>query len=48
MTERLSLTGIDIKIFIRDFPGGPVVESLLPLQGTWVQSLVREIRSCML
>ena len=32
------------------FPGGPVVKtpSTLPLQGTWILSLVRELRSCML
>ena len=27
-----------------DFPAGPVVKTL-PLQGAWVQSLVRELRS---
>ena len=31
----------------RDFPGGPVVKILLPLQGVRVHSLVRELRSCM-
>ena len=32
-----------------DFPGGPVVKTLAfhPLQGPWVQSLVRELRSHM-
>ena len=29
----------------RDFPGGPVIDSMLPLQGLWVQSLVGELRS---
>ena len=29
-------------------PGGPVVKTALPLQGTRVQSLVREVRSHML
>ena len=29
----------------RDFPGGPVTDSMLPLQGAWVQSLGRELRS---
>ena len=28
-----------------DFPDGPVVKTLLPLQGAWVQSLDRELRS---
>lgn len=28
-----------------DFPGGSVVDSALPLQGPWVQSLSRELRS---
>ena len=27
-----------------DFPGGPVGKNLLPMQGTWVQSLVGELR----
>ena len=30
---------------MRDFPGGPVVKTMLPLQGGRVQSLVRELRS---
>jgi len=30
----------------KDFPGSPVVKTLLPLQGAWVQSLVQELRSC--
>ena len=25
---------------LRDFPGGPVVKTLLPMHGAWVQSLV--------
>ena len=29
-----------------DFPGGPVIRTLLPLLGVRVQSLVRELRSC--
>ena len=35
-------------IFKRDFPGGPVVDYMLPLQGAWFWSLVGEIRSCRL
>ena len=31
-----------------DFPGGPVVRTALPLQGTWVGSLVGELRSGLL
>ena len=31
-----------------DFPGSPVVDSELPIQGARVQSLVRELRSHML
>ena len=31
----------------RDFPGGPVAKSLLPMQGSWVQSLVKGARSHM-
>ena len=26
-------------------PGGPVVKTMLPIQGVWVQSLVRDLRS---
>ena len=32
---------------IKDFPGGAAVGTPLPLQGAWVQSLVRELGSCM-
>ena len=28
---------------VLDFPGGPVAKTMLPMQGTWVQSLVREV-----
>ena len=28
------------------FPGSPMVRSVLPLQGAWVLTLVRELRSC--
>ena len=28
---------------VLDFPGGPVAKTMLPVQGTWVQSLVREV-----
>jgi len=28
-----------------DFPGGPVVKTVLPMQGVQVQSLVRELDS---
>ena len=30
-----------------DFPGGPVFKTVLPMQGVWVQSLARELRSHM-
>ena len=30
-----------------EFPGQTVVDSTLPLEGVWVRSLVKEIRSCM-
>ena len=32
---------------MRDFPGSQVVKTVLPVQGIWVQSLVRELRSHM-
>ena len=32
----------------RDFPRGPEVDSMLPMQGAQVPSLVRELRSHML
>ena len=28
-----------------DFPGGPVVKIMLPMQGAWVQFLVRMIKT---
>ena len=28
----------------REFPGDPVVKAGLPMQGAWIQSLVRELR----
>ena len=31
-----------------DFAGAPVVRTLLPLQGAWVQSLAGELKSLML
>ena len=37
----------NIKNWVRDFPDGPVVKNL-PCIGTWVPSLVRELRSQML
>ena len=27
----------------RDFPGGPVTKTVLPMQGAWVRPLVREL-----
>ena len=30
-----------------DFSGCPVVDFMLPMQGAWVQSLVKELRSHM-
>ena len=40
-----------VKSVLRNFPGGPAVKTLLPLQGAQIQSLVssvKELRSCML
>ena len=35
-----------VEVFsLQDFPGSPVVDSAIPLQGTWVHFLVRELRS---
>ena len=34
-----------VKITVVDFSGAPVVDFMLPMQGTWVQSLVKELRS---
>ena len=31
------------KTHTREFPGGPVADSTLPMQGAWVQSLVMEL-----
>ena len=33
-----------LKTEIREFPGGPVVDSVLPMQGAWVRSPVGELR----
>ena len=30
---------------MKAFPGGPVVKTVLPVQGLWIQSLVRRLRS---
>ena len=38
----------DSKTEPRDFPGSPVVDSVLPVQRPWVLSLIRELRSHML
>ena len=32
---------------MREFPGGPVVKIRLPVQGTWVQSLIPEDPTCL-
>ena len=34
-----------LNYWFQGFPGGPGVRTLLPMQGTWVQSLVWELRS---
>lgn len=31
------------KLNAGDFPGGPVADSMFPMQSTWVRSLVREL-----
>ena len=36
-----------LKLIFLEFPGSPVVRTLLPLQGAWVRPLVGELRSCM-
>ena len=36
-------TSISQKANSRDFPGGPVADSTLPMQWAWVQSLVRKL-----
>ena len=38
----------DSKTEPRDFPGSPVVDSVLPVQRPWVLSLIRELRAQML
>ena len=37
-----------LEFMVRDFPGGPVVKTLHPLQEARVQSPVRELKSYML
>ena len=47
--KKMSLRKSSIKMTHRgDFPDGPMVGSMFPMQGVWVQSLVGEPRSCML
>ena len=40
-----SLRAATDKMYTRDFPGSP--DSVLPMQGTWLLFLVRELRSHM-
>ena len=44
-SQRLKLAKNDIKSYLRDFPGSPVLNPR-PMQGTWVQSLVWEDPTC--
>ena len=39
----ISITSIAKVTKGRKFPGGPVADSVLPMQGAWVQSLTREL-----
>ena len=32
-----------LKELLGDFPGGPVADSMLSIQGSWVRFLVREL-----
>ena len=42
------LEGLNLlKLFLGDFPVSPAIKTLLPMQGAWVWSLVRELRSHM-
>ena len=34
---------IPLENILRDFPGGPVAKTVLPMHGAWVPSLVREL-----
>ena len=38
---------MSVNIENMDFPGSPVVDSVLPLQGAWVQSLAGELKAHM-
>ena len=47
--QKISIIDTAQKRERRDFPGGSVVkDSVLPLQGAWIRSLVGELRSHML
>ena len=47
--KKMSLRKSSMKMIHRgDFPDGPMVDSMFPVQGVWLQSLVGELRSCML
>ena len=41
------LKGLNLRAYWWDFPGGPAVETMLPLQGAQVRSLVRKLGSRM-
>ena len=40
--QKLQLHNLFVKNYNWNFPGGPVVKTVLPLQGAWVLSLVRK------
>ena len=41
--HQMSYVKLKKKKNLGDFPCGPAAKTLLPVQGTWVQSLVREL-----
>ena len=43
LTQCLNASDPQTEILMEDFPGGPVAKTVLPVQGAWVKSLVREL-----
>ena len=41
--QKLQLHNLFVRNYNWNFPGGPVVKTVLPLQGAWVLFLVREV-----
>ena len=45
LSDEMSVSTSHCSVLLWDLSGSPVVKTLLPMQGAWVRSLVRELRS---